>query len=58
MEGKNKKQYFLIKDFSTFMYKHTLHHGRKHFCRCFWHAFSTEKILKSHTNYCFKINGK
>ena len=27
-----KKQYVLIKDFNTFMYDHTLHHGRKHFC--------------------------
>ena len=28
-----KRHYFLIKDFNTFMYEHTLHRGRKHFCR-------------------------
>ena len=26
-----KRHYFLIKDFNTFMYEHTLHRGRKHF---------------------------
>ena len=30
-EGKG--HYVLIKDFNTFMYGHTLHRGRKHFCR-------------------------
>ena len=28
-----KKHNVLIKDFNTFMYDHTLHRGRKHFCR-------------------------
>ena len=27
-----KKESVLIKDFITFMYDHTLHRGRKHFC--------------------------
>ena len=27
-----KEQYVLIKDCNTFMYYHTLLHGRKHFC--------------------------
>ena len=29
----NKKHYVLIRDFNKFMYGHTLHRGRKHFCR-------------------------
>ena len=40
------------------MYDHSLHRGRKHFCRYCLQAFSTEKILKSHIKDCFKINGK
>ena len=36
-----KRHYALIKDFSTFMYDHTLHRGRKQFCRYCLHAFST-----------------
>ena len=47
---------FLIKDFSKFMYHHTLRRRRKHFC-CL-QAFSTGKILKRHVNECFKINAK
>ena len=39
-----KRQYVLMKDFNTFMYDPALYHGRK--------------ILKSHVNDCFKINGK
>ena len=27
-----KMHYVLIKDFNTFIYDHTLHRGRKHFC--------------------------
>ena len=40
------------------MYDHTLHRGRKHFCRYFLQAFSTKEILKFHINDCFKINSK
>ena len=40
------------------MYDHTLHRGRKHFCRYCLHAFSTEEILKRRIKDCFKINGK
>ena len=47
---------FLIKDFSKFMYHHTLRCQRKHFC-CL-QAFSTGEILKRHVNECFKINAK
>ena len=40
------------------MYDHTLHRGRKHFCRYCLQAFSTEEILKNQIKHCFKINGK
>ena len=39
-----KRQYVLMKDLNTFMYDPALYHGRR--------------ILKSHVNDCFKINGK
>ena len=38
---KDKKHYVLIKDFNTFMYDHSLHRGRKHFCPYCLHAFIT-----------------
>ena len=41
--GESKRHYVLIKDFKTFMYYYTLHRGRKHSCRYFLQAFSTEK---------------
>ena len=50
--------YILIKDFNTFIYDHILNHRRKHFCRYYLVAFSTEKILKRHMKDCFKINAK
>ena len=37
----------LIKDFNTFMYYHSLHSERKHFCCCL-QVFSTEEILTHH----------
>ena len=40
------------------MYDHTLHSGRKHFCRYCLQTLSTEEILKSHIKDCFKINWK
>ena len=40
------------------MYDHTLHRGRKHFCRYCFQVFSSEEILKSHIKDCFKNNGK
>ena len=40
------------------MYDHTLHRGRKHFCRFCLQAFSTEEILKRHIKDCLKINDK
>ena len=40
------------------MYDHSLHRGRKHFCRYCLHAFITKEILKRHIKDCFKINSK
>ena len=59
--GEGKRHYVRIKDFNTFMYDHTLHRGRKHFCRYCLQVFSTEeisKILKYHIKECYKINGE
>ena len=40
------------------MYDHTLHRGRKHFCRYCLQDFNVEKILKDRVKDFFKINGK
>ena len=53
-----KKHYVLINHFNRFMYDHSLHRGRKHFCRYCLHAFITEEILQGHIKDYFKINGK
>ena len=53
-----KRHYVLIKDSNTFMYDHTLHHGKKHFCRYCLESFGTEETLKRSINDFFKINGK
>ena len=39
-----RKHYVLMKEFNTFMYDHILHRGKKHFCRYWLQAFSTEEI--------------
>ena len=33
LEKKDKKHYALLQDFNTFMYDHSFHRERKHFCR-------------------------
>ena len=53
-----RKHYVLINDSNILMYDHSLHRGRKYFCRSCIHAFITDKILKRHIKDCFKINGK
>ena len=40
--GEVKKHYVLIKNFNRFMYVHSLHRGRKHFCR-----FTLKLIVKN-----------
>ena len=58
IQENGNKDNFLMKEFNIFMYDHTLHCDKKHFCRYFLQAFSTEGILKRHIKDCFKINGK
>ena len=58
VEEEERRHYVLIKDFNTFMYDHTLHRGRKHFCRYSLQAFSADEILKRSVSGCLKINCK
>ena len=48
IKEEGKRHYTLIKDFNTIMYDHTLHGGKKYFCRYGLRAFSSEEILKRH----------
>ena len=52
IRAEEKRHYGFIKDFSTFMYDHTLHCGRKHFSRFRLQAFSTKEILKCSIKNC------
>ena len=56
--AREKKHYVLNKNFITFMYNHSLHGGRKHFCLYCLQAFTTAEKLKCHIKDCFKNNGK
>ena len=58
VQKEGKRHYVLIKDFNTFLYDHTLHLGRKHFCCFCLKAFSAKEVLKGHIKDCFKINVK
>ena len=40
----SKGHYVLVKDSNTFMYDHTLHRGRKHFCCYCLQAFSSKEM--------------
>ena len=53
-----KKHYFLIKDFNSFMYNQSKHKERKHFCMYCLQCFSSERVLANHVNNCLTINGK
>ena len=52
------RSYVLMKDFNTFIYDHTLHYAKAHFCFYCLQAFSTKEILKRHIKKWFNINGK
>ena len=45
-------------DFNAFMYDHTLHLRRKHFCLYCLRAFRTAEKLKFHINDDFESNTK
>ena len=47
MREERKRNYVLIKDFTTFMYDHTLRNIRKHFCRYYLQSISIEDLLNS-----------
>ena len=53
-EGKRHYVFMMILCF----YDHTLHRGRKYFCRYCLQAFNTEEMLKLHIKHCFKIKRK
>ena len=52
-----KKHYFLIKDFNSFMYNQSKHKERKHFCMHCLQCFSSERILANHAKNCLTIIG-
>ena len=56
MGEEGKRHYVLIKYFNTFLYDHSIHRKRKHFCCYCLHAFNTEEILKRDIKDWFKIN--
>ena len=56
-ENENK-HYVLIKDFNTFMFYPTKHHGMKHFSIYCLQHFNSEDILSKHMSNCFVINGE
>ena len=51
----SKSTMFLSKISNTFMYDHTLHCGRKHFCRYCLEAFRTLEKFKCDIKNCFKM---
>ena len=53
-----KKHYVLIRDFNRFMYNHSKHKERKHFCMYCLHCFKSESILAKYVDNRLIINGK
>ena len=53
-----KRHYVLINGSSIFIYDHSLHRRKKHFCRYCLQAFGKEEISKCHIKNCFKFTGK
>ena len=51
------KHYVLIKDFNAFMYNHSKHKAKKHFCMFCLQCFSSERVLVKHANNCLTIDG-
>ena len=56
IDGRNHN--VVINDFKRFMYDHSLHHGKKYFCRYRLHALFKEKILKHHIKDWFIVKDK
>ena len=55
-ENENK-HYVLIKDFNKFIFNHTKHNNKKHFCMHCLLCFSSERVLTDHKENCIQING-
>ena len=53
-----KRQYFLIKDFNTFTYNHTLNRDKTPFWHYCLEAFIIEHISTLHIKDCFKVIDK
>ena len=58
IEEDGNKHYVLIKDFNSFMFKHSKHKGRKNFFMNCLQCFSTSELLNEHRKNCIVINGK
>ena len=57
IENDNKNHYVWIKDFNKLMNTQSKHKNKLFFCyHCLQH-FTSENILKNHTEVCLKING-
>ena len=54
----NKSHYVYIKDFHRFMFSKTKNKNKKHFCKCCFQCFSSEKVLIEDKENCLIINGK
>ena len=58
LESDGNKHYVLIKDFNSFMFKHTKHKSKKNFCMNCLQCFSSKEVLDAQRKDCIVINGK
>ena len=56
MENDNKNHYVWIKNFAKLMNTQSKHKHKLFFCYYFLQHFTSENILKNHTEVCLKIN--
>jgi len=56
ISNEEKQHYVLIKDFNRFMFDHTKHQHKQHFCMHCLQYFSSEDILNKHKTDCIVIN--
>ena len=50
--------YVLIKDFNRLMFNKNKSKKRRWFCKCCLCCFSSEKVLKEHSNDCLLMNSR
>ena len=58
ISNENKSHYVYIKDFHRFLCNKTKNKNKKHFCKCCFLCFSSEKVLIERKENCLIINGK